>query len=154
MITIYNRQRTYDIDTRQLRNDIAHVLEYLGCGDCAVSVWMTTHRTIRIYNRTFRGKDNATDVLSFPFHPELKPGEDIAAEDDEERVLGDIIISAEHVARQARERDIPFYNRLRRIVVHGICHLLGYDHQTEAEYRQMITREKQLLQLFDHVIHD
>ncbi len=145
MITIYNRQRTYDIDTDQLRHDISRILEHLGYADFAISVWITTNKTIRYYNRTFRGKNKATDVLSFPFHTDLQPGDRIVASDPEEKVLGDIIISAAYVAKQAQELHTSLYNRLRRLVVHGICHLLGYDHQTEHEYQQMLSLERELL---------
>jgi len=138
MITIYNRQRTYD--------------KQLGYADFALCIWVTTDRTIRYYNRVFRSKDKATDVISFPFHPDVKPGEPIVPEDADERVLGDIIISAARVARQAQELHTSLYQQLRRLVVHGICHLLGYDHQTDAEYKDMIALEKQLLALFYQTI--
>ena len=154
MITIYNRQRTYSVDTQQLRTDITRVLKHLGYADFAMSVWITTNATIQKYNTQFRGKNKATDVLSFPFHHDVQPGERIMPADDEERVLGDIIISAEYVSRQARELHVPFYQRLRRLVVHGICHLLGYDHQTDAQYQVMFALEKKLLSLFDQDINE
>jgi len=145
MITIYNYQRTYPIHTGRLHQDIIRILAHLGRADDDISLWITTDRTIRRYNAVFRHKDKATDILSFPrYDMELDTHcQGVVAYED--RALGDIIISAAAVARQAQELDVSYMHRLRRLVVHGICHLLGYDHQTEKAYRVMRACEQKLM---------
>ncbi len=96
---------------------------------------LTTDAAIRDLNRRFRGKDKATDVLSFPANPlqSTKPAE---------RVAGDLAISVETARRQAAEQGHALAFELRVLILHGLLHLAGYDHETDAG--QMQRRERQL----------
>lgn len=86
-----------------------------------LSVVLCSDAHIRKLNAQWRGKDVATDVLSFP-------------QDDPDRVvLGDIVISVDTAARQAAERHLELRDELRILLVHGVLHLLGYDHEGEKE---------------------
>lgn len=145
MILIKNTQRTIVIHSTDLKNKIQKILDVLGYSDFDIGIWITTNQTIKKYNKTYRNKDKATDVLSFPYHPRLKPSESITVNSPEDKNLGDIIISAQHVLSDAKKLNVSFDQRLIRIVVHGISHLLGYDHQTEKEYQAMYAFEKKLL---------
>jgi probable rRNA maturation factor len=78
---------------------------------------------MRYLNRTFRGYDRPTDVLSFPAHAGDFP--------DEADYLGDIVISIETARRQARRRGSTLPRELRVLALHGLLHLLGYDHETD-----------------------
>jgi len=88
-------------------------------------------------NRRFTGRAGPTDVLSFPFPAERLP--------TEERVWGEIYISLDRAAEQARDYGIGLEDEARRLIIHGILHLLGYDHQTNKEAKQMKEKEEQLL---------
>lgn len=87
----------------------------------------------RRLNREFRGKDHATNVLSFPY----------AAGRD--RVSGDVVICAPVVAREARERGLPCEAHHAHLLVHGLLHLRGYDHEYHADARRMERRERAIL---------
>lgn len=89
-------------------------------------------------NRDWRGKDRPTDVLSFA----QREGDEADPDDD---VLGDVIISVQTAARQAAERGHPLGHELRVLLVHGVLHLLGYDHEVDEEAEEMEALERDLL---------
>lgn len=147
MITITSTQRKIKISTKKMTQDIKKILRHLGYQDYDVNILLTTNRTIRKYNKTYRHKDKATDILSFPFYPDLKPGQRIEATAPEESCLGDIIISLEYVRKDIKKLYVSFDDRTQRLLVHGICHLLGYDHETDEDYELMLAQENELLEL-------
>jgi probable rRNA maturation factor len=100
-----------------------------------VTVLLATDAMIRDLNRRFRGKDEATDVLSFPAEP-LKSAR--AAE----RVAGDVAIGVETARRQAAEQGHALATEIKVLILHGLLHLAGYDHETDAG--KMHRRERQL----------
>ncbi len=105
-----------------------------GCSEAAeISLTLTDDPVIHRLNRDYRGKDAPTDVLAFA--QESSPGP--------HRVLGDVIVSLETARRQATgtlEREVAW------LISHGVLHLLGYDHQTEAELQAMRARENAVLE--------
>jgi len=103
-----------------------------------LSVVFTDDASIQTLNAEWRGKDKPTNVLSFPAFP-VKAGAQPGP------MLGDIIIARETVEREAREEDKPLENHLAHLVVHGFLHLLGYDHETDAEADVMEGREREIL---------
>lgn len=145
MIRIINRQRKISVDTIGLHNIIEKMLVALKYPNFDVGVLLTTDKTIHRYNKDYRGKDKPTDILSFPFHPDLKPGERIQVESLEDKNLGDIIISLEYVVRKAPEWGRSFEEHLIALLAHGLAHLLNYDHQTDEEYAVMQRVEKRLI---------
>ena len=145
MITIHNKQRTIKCDVEQLKKDAQTILNALKYDDYDLGILLTTNKTIRRYNKTYRHKDKPTDILSFAFHPELKAGECIQSKYDEDKNLSDLIISLEYVRKDAEKLGIPFEHRMKVLLVHGICHLLGYDHETDADYKVMHKKELSLL---------
>jgi len=100
-----------------------------------VSVLLTGDKAIRRMNRGFRGKDKATDVLSFPA---LAEGFGTAAE----RIAGDLAVSVDTARKQAREQQHALTCELKVLLLHGLLHLAGYDH--EADEGQMARRERTL----------
>jgi probable rRNA maturation factor len=100
-----------------------------------VAVMFTTDRVIRRLNRQFRGKNKATDVLSFPAAPMpgLKPSE---------QLVGDLAISVETALKQANGQGHPLRTEIKVLMLHGLLHLAGYDH--EADTGQMARRERAL----------
>ncbi len=116
---------------------------------CEVDVLLTNDAAIHQINRDMREVDRATDVLSFPEF-ELTPGELPGAEDADPGTglvpLGDMVISMEHVAAQAKEYGHSNRRELAYLVVHSVLHLLGYDHLDEGpQKKQMRGREEAIL---------
>ena len=147
MITIKNEQRIVAVNTKQLKADAKKVLAFLGYDDFDLGILLTTNKRIHQFNKQYRDKDKATDVLSFPFHDTLKPGEHIVPETEEDKNLGDIIIAPEYVRDDAANWDHTFDQRMRVLLVHGVCHLLGYDHETDEEYAVMHAQESRILSM-------
>jgi probable rRNA maturation factor len=124
---------------RRIERRVARMVRAAGLTDGAAeleaSLRLTDDATIRELNRTYRRKDRPTDVLAFA----LREGAGGALHP---HLLGDIVISVDTAARQARrglERELLF------LAAHGLCHLLGYDHRTDAEEEEMNGRMAALL---------
>jgi probable rRNA maturation factor len=145
MILIKNTQKKIPIDSAQLTHDAQKILDFLQYADFDLGILITTNATIRHYNRDYRHKDNPTDILSFSYHPNLKAGQRIHPKTPDDKNLGDLIISAERVLHDAQELGVSFQDRLRILLIHGICHLLGYDHELDADYEIMKKEEKRIL---------
>lgn len=93
---------------------------------------------VRALNSGWRGKDRPTNVLSFPAFP-ARPGEKIPP------MLGDVVLAAETVAREAELEDKPLDHHITHLVIHGVLHLLGHDHEDEAEAERMEALERAAL---------
>lgn len=145
MITITNRQRKIKFNLSRFKRNARKCLELLDYKGYDLGVLFTTNKTIHWYNKEYRHKDKPTDILSFSYHSHLKPGERIVPESADDKNLGDLIISLEYVIKQLPDLETSLDDRLQVLLVHGICHLLGYDHETEKEYEVMHTLEKKLL---------
>ncbi|HPU35285.1 MAG TPA: rRNA maturation RNase YbeY [Bacillota bacterium] len=108
--------------------------------DAEVSLVFVDDDYIQELNIKYRGVDSPTDVLSFAMlEGESFPGE------EEEVILGDVIISLETAERQAREFGHSFQREVAYLTLHGVLHLLGYDHQEEVDRRRMREREEEIL---------
>jgi probable rRNA maturation factor len=117
-----------------------HVLEVERVGDCELGIVITDDDTVRRLNREYAGEDHATDVLSFS----LREGEEFASPDAVDR-LGEVIISYLTATRQAKEAGRSVDDETAHLLVHGILHLLGYDHAEPEEEREMRARESGLI---------
>ncbi len=107
-------------------------------GHSELSVVFSDDAHIQTLNAGWRGKDKPTNVLSFPAFPPAKGG-------PLPPMLGDIVLAAETVAREAALEDKPLENHITHLVVHGLLHLLGYDHETDAEAEEMEAIERAAL---------
>ena len=114
-------------------------LNALGLPASELAVTIVGDRAIRTLNRDYLGKDRPTNVISFP----LNEGECSGINPD---VLGDVVISAATAAREAHEGEIPFTERLSFLLLHGILHLAGYDHERSGpeEATRMEEKEREL----------
>lgn len=114
------------------------MLASLGFEDAELSILLCDDGTIRQLNRDYRKKNTATDVLAFPMQegpgPASHPG-----------LLGDVVISLPTAARQAADQDRPIIQEVTFLLAHGLLHLLGYDHATKSEEREMKARTGELL---------
>lgn len=104
-----------------------------------LNILVVDGRAGRRYNRQFRGRDYATNVLSFPYDP--APGEHSG-------LLGDLVICAPVVAREAREQRKSPRDHFAHLAIHGVLHLLGYDHEDEDDAERMEALERQVLAAF------
>lgn len=145
MILIKNTQRTIAVSLKKMQEDAQNILRILRYDNFDLGIWITTNKTIHTYNREYRKKDKPTDILSFSYHPTLKAGERIIPKNDDDKNLGDLIISAEYVQKAAKELQQTVDERMRILLVHGICHLLGYDHELDEDYKIMHKKEKEIL---------
>ena len=124
MIEVVNRQRKVSLDCERWRAFTAKALKVAAASGAGVTVAFVSDLAMRELNRRWRGKEGTTDVLSFP-----------AAQDEFEKVegltLGDVVISVEQAARQAKEHGLEFDEEVSQLILHGVLHLCGYDHETD-----------------------
>lgn len=150
MISIKNRQKKIPISVREYRKKAEKILDFLGYTDFDLGVLWTTDRSIQKYNQKFCSKNKPTDVLSFPYHQNITAGKKIIAKSEEDENLGDIVISVEYVFKNKHQLPGDFVDRMNRMLVHGICHLLGYDHHKAKDHAVMFSLEKKLLKLIQN----
>lgn len=131
----------------EIRMDLDRVLAEEGVGrDCLVSISIVGDERIRQLNAEWRGRDAATDVISLecerPDDADLAPGEPCE--------LGDVVLAPGYIARQATRLGTTAADEFRLLLVHGILHLLGYDHLEDGEAEAMEAREDALLAMLPH----
>jgi probable rRNA maturation factor len=130
------------VDTHALERVAAHALavEHVA-RPSEVSLLIADDMTVRELNRQYRATDAPTDVLSFS----QTEGEEFALPEDASPHLGDVIISLDTARRQAAEASVPLQSELEHLVVHGILHLLGYDHEEPDDAERMRLHEDAIL---------
>jgi probable rRNA maturation factor len=106
---------------------------------CEATLVLTDDAEMRQLNRTWRGKDTSTNVLSFP------AGEPFGEAQGEPSPLGDIVLAGETVIEEAKLKDIPIADHAAHLVVHGMLHLLGFDHERDADAERMEALETKVL---------
>lgn len=124
MIEVVSRQRKVPVDCERWRAFVEKALEVVPAGGAGVTVAFVSDRAMRELNRMWRHKRGTTDVLSFP------AGQD-EFEGAEGRTLGDVVISVEQAARQAEEHGLEFEEEVAQLILHGLLHLCGYDHERD-----------------------
>ncbi|MDD2432148.1 MAG: rRNA maturation RNase YbeY [Clostridia bacterium] len=110
-----------------------------------VSVTFADNALMQDLNKTYRGINEPTDVLSFAFDEELEGVEPVPISGFEIHLLGEIVLSLERVKKQAQEYKHSFLRELAFLTVHGLLHLLGYDHQGEKDTAEMRKIEEEIL---------
>ena len=125
MIEVVNRQRKLPLDEARWRAFAARALRVVPSEGAGATVAFVSDRAMRELNRRWRGKVGTTDVLSFPAgQEEFEKGEGLS--------LGDVVISVEQAARQAAAHGLGFENEVEQLILHGLLHLCGYDHETDG----------------------
>lgn len=135
-VEVENRQRKYTLDTVTLEFLANEVQKALDKQSDLYTVTIVNDRRIRQVNRTFRGKNTATDVLSFGY--DSAPSAEALFPD------GEILISAERADRQAQDQKISLEAEIVNLIIHGMCHISGYDHEKnpiEAERMKKMERK-------------
>lgn len=139
MIYFRNDVKNSGIDTRRLKSVARALLHEVEEDDSALSLSLVDDAEIQTLNREHRGKDKPTDVLSFPMY---EPGEE--GHPEGERLLGDVVISVDTARRQAAEYDAPLQNEVYRLLIHGLLHVMGHDHEEPGERAVMEAEERRL----------
>ena len=117
MVEVVNRQRRLKLDTEAWSNFATRALDAIGRSGFSATIAFVSDKRIRELNRQFRSVDKATDVLSFPAEEKLN--------------LGDIAVSVDTAAMQARDNGLSFDGEIAQLILHGLLHLCGYDHETD-----------------------
>ncbi|WP_432358544.1 rRNA maturation RNase YbeY [Sporosarcina sp. UB5] len=152
MLDIYFNDETGKVTdeiTRLVEDLLNHAAGMEGLsGHPEVSVTFMTDEEIRKINAEYRGKDKATDVISFALEETVEGEVAIVQEEGMPIVLGDILISTETAARQSVEYGHDAMREIGFLALHGFLHLLGYDHLTEEDEKKMFGRQKEILTSF------
>lgn len=127
-IEVVNRQRLVRIDANRVAKLGDATLAAVGKGGSSLTIAFVRDRVIRDLNRRFRTSDRATDVLSFP---RGNAGDEDFPEADVFDYLGDIVVSTDTALSQANETGLSFEREVDELVMHGVLHLCGYDHEND-----------------------
>jgi len=129
-------------DRRRFESRATRLLRALHEARSELSIALVDDATIRDLNARFRGRRRATDVLAFALREGPEP-------ERAGRLLGDVVISLETAARQARRAHRRFESEVARLLIHGTLHLLGFDHQHPVEAKRMRAEERRLSRALD-----
>ncbi len=137
MIEVVNNQRKIKIRAGDFQEYAEKVVETIPAANGkTATVAFVSDKKMRELNKTFRGKNSTTDVLSFPFEADefekLSDSSALADRYFREDNLGDIIISIEQAERQAKENNLTLETEIKQLILHGVLHLCGYDHEQDA----------------------
>jgi probable rRNA maturation factor len=149
-VYIENRQRRIQVSQQKIENLLRKALRLLRLPEAELSILLVNDRRMRMLNSQYRGIDRTTDVLSFPQceNPPLPPftkggrrGITNSRFTIHESVLGDIVINLHKAERQAAEYGLTLNEELKRLLIHGLLHLAGYDHE-KGGYAEKKMRDK------------
>jgi probable rRNA maturation factor len=142
-IEIVNKQRLYKLNRQPIIELGKAALARIACDACSATIIFIRDREMQRLNRAYRNIDKPTDVLAFAYHERMSDNEP----DHNPDFLGDVIISVETAAKYALAQGISFATEINWLVIHGLLHLAGYDHETDqGEMRRLERRlRKQLL---------
>jgi rRNA maturation RNase YbeY len=131
LVEILRKDAGRKFSSRKLKTIARKVLELLEQTEAELSLALVGNAEIRKLNARYRRKDYPTDVLSFPTDDRLRAAT---------RLLGDVVISVEKAKQQARERGRSLDEEMASLVIHGVVHLLGYDHERSAREARLMSR--------------
>jgi probable rRNA maturation factor len=124
MIEVVNRQRKIPLTSQEWEKFTGRALKVVAADGAGVTIAFVSDPRMRELNRNWRGKRGTTDVLSFAADQD-------EFEKSEGRNLGDVVISVEQAARQAAVNNLTLEKELAQLILHGLLHLCGYDHETD-----------------------
>lgn len=138
---IVNLQRKLLIDTKAYEPFVSRLRTVSDEGEAwEISIAFVSDRKMKELNKFFRNKNTTTDVLSFPYEPDefetvqqagFTVSGELPPESGSRSFLGDIVISVEQAQRQAKENGLTLEREIKQLILHGVLHLCGYDHETD-----------------------
>jgi len=142
-VSVVGRATARGVRPAYVRADACRLLTALDEPRAELTISLVDDAEMQRLNLDYRGKDQATDVLAFALREGTRlPGD--------EAMLGDVVISLDTAERQARARAVPIAYEVRTLLIHGVLHLLGYDHErSAAEARRMRAMERRLFACLD-----
>uniref|UniRef100_A0A3Q3JYJ5 Uncharacterized protein n=1 Tax=Monopterus albus TaxID=43700 RepID=A0A3Q3JYJ5_MONAL len=144
-VVLRNLQKVVPVRRARLRKDVDTLRHILGIQKFDLGIICVDNHRIQQINNIYRKKNTPTDVLSFPFYEDIRPGKLPCPLHRDELNLGDIFLGVQFVMEQCQEESLDLHGALTVITAHGICHLLGYRHETEEEWAEMLQRESYIL---------
>ena len=140
-VLIDNRQSRHKISLKKIKQTVQVILDALDCPDSELSILIVDDPQIEELNQQYLHREGPTNVIAFAMRegdfPDLSP-----------HLLGDVVISADTAAREAENAEMSMEQRFNELIVHGILHLMGYDHETdEEEARVMEDKSQELMEL-------
>jgi probable rRNA maturation factor len=147
-VQIDNRQSIHRIAKKRLRQTAKAILSALDCPNAELSILIVDNQQIAKLNREFFNRKGPTNVIAFPMQAgqfsEISPN-----------LLGDVVISIETALQESRNAGLSMEERVNQLLIHGILHLLGYDHvTTESEARKMEKKASKLLKIIEKEVRD
>ena len=147
-------QINYNIEEKNWKNHFPHFKKYIGKAvnetlkqintkldeDVFVSIFLTSDKKIKKLNHQYRNKNKPTNVLSFPMQ----------SSSDGTYLLGDIVLSNQTLLKESIEQNVTKYDYLCKMTIHGMLHLLGYDHNTEKQFKRMNKFENIIFEKIKH----
>jgi probable rRNA maturation factor len=133
-VEITNRQKEVTVNLTSLRRMAGCVLRNLRLAAPELSILLTDDQGIQAINKTYRGVDKPTDILSFGMREHPGTADPLPPHPG---ILGDIVISMPAIRRQARDRKVVWQEEMQLILIHGILHLLGYNHAKRVDKLRM-----------------
>lgn len=140
-VTVNSRKAPKGVDPRTIRRRLITILSHLELKSAELSCVLCDDKFIQNLNKAYRGKNKPTDVLSFS----MNEGEPLSGNAD---VLGDIVVSVETAIRQGEALGHSLLEETTSLVIHGLLHLLGYDHQRPKDENEMQRKARELEALF------
>ncbi|TDH07201.1 hypothetical protein EPR50_G00121020 [Perca flavescens] len=150
-VVLRNLQKVVPLRRARLRKDVDTLRHILGIHKFDLGIVCVDNNRIQQINNMYRKKNVPTDVLSFPFYEDLRPGKLPSPLHRDELNLGDIFLGVEFVMKQCKEEALDLHGTLTVVTAHGICHLLGYRHETEEEWTEMLQREHYILSEYNRL---
>ncbi len=146
MVLVLDKQNTRKIDLVWVEERAQYFLAKLDLCDWDLAIVFVESPVIAEYNKAYRKKEGATDVLSFQFYPDFTYPDFVKSlPEDEAKDLGDIIFCPEKIMQDCQEFELEFEERLERLLAHSIVHLLGHDHESPEQVTKMQPMEEMLL---------
>uniref|UniRef100_UPI003AB07E1E endoribonuclease YbeY-like isoform X2 n=1 Tax=Centroberyx gerrardi TaxID=166262 RepID=UPI003AB07E1E len=152
-VVLRNLQKVVPLRRARLRKDVDTLRHILGIQKFDLGIVCVDNRKIQHINNIYRKKNMPTDVLSFPFYEDLRPGKLPCPLHRDELNLGDVFLGVEFMMKQCQEESLDLHGVLTVVTAHGICHLLGYRHETEEEWTE-VCMESSMLQRESYILNE
>ncbi len=149
-LVVRNMQKIVKVDTKLLKADVSFLRTCLGMNAYDTSVICVGKKKIADLNMQMRGKDGPTEILSFPYQQSACNGKFPLPDNPCDYNLGDIYLCVPLIKERCFRRGISLRVNILRYVAHGLCHLVGYRHDTEKNWKTMFLKEKEILELLSY----